>query len=70
MLRVLTNPFLVRIEANHAEFNERCVSDHVPCALWCNNYFRIEDTRASAVSDDLYRGGYAEPGKYEESRLA
>jgi hypothetical protein len=33
-------------------------------------YFRIEDTRAFAVRDDLYRRGYAEPGEYEPSQIA
>jgi len=44
----------------------------ITCSMPCGatTYFRIEDTRAFAVSDDLYRRGYAEPGEYEESRLA
>lgn len=27
-------------------------------------FFRIEDTRAFAASDEIYRRGYAEPGKF------
>jgi hypothetical protein len=42
-----------------------CIS---PCGAI--TYFRIEDTRAFAVPDDLYRRGYAEPGEYEASQIA
>jgi hypothetical protein len=40
-----------------------CIS---PCGAI--TYFRIEDTRAFAVPDDLYRRGYAEPGECECER--
>jgi hypothetical protein len=34
------------------------------------SFFRIEDTRAFAVRDDVYRRGHAEPGEYEPAKLA
>jgi hypothetical protein len=44
----------------------------IACSSPCGatTYFRIEDTRAFAVSDEIYRRGYAEPGEYEASRIA
>jgi hypothetical protein len=33
-------------------------------------YFRIEQTRAFEVPDNVYRRGYAEPGEYEPSEAA
>ncbi len=42
-----------------------CIS---PCGAI--TYFRIEDTQAFAVPDDLYRRGYAEPGEYEPREAA
>jgi hypothetical protein len=44
----------------------------ITCISLCGaiTYFRIEDTRAFAVPDDLYRRGYAEPGEYEPSQIA
>jgi RNase P subunit RPR2 len=39
-----------------------------PCGA--TSFFRIEDTRAFAVRDDVYRRGHAEPGEYELGQLA
>ena len=45
------------------------VSNYLFALRWVS-YFRIEDTRSLAVSDSLYKRGYAEPGEYDEIRVA
>jgi hypothetical protein len=44
----------------------------IVCGSPCGavNYFRIEQTRAFEVPDNVYRRGHAEPGEYEPKQAA